>query len=80
MPVKLATAPFANIAFVITPFAIAVTFPVEVTTPVKFALVVTVVAVVAVDAFPTNVPLKTGAVTFPENVGESKGAFKFSSV
>ena len=44
VPDKLATAGLANIAFVITPLAMAVAFPVEVTGPVKFALVVTVVA------------------------------------
>ena len=44
VPVRFATAAFASIAFVITPFAIAVALPVEVTTPVKLALVVTVVA------------------------------------
>ena len=43
-PDKLATAPLASIALVITPLAIAVAFPVEVTGPVKLALVVTVAA------------------------------------
>ena len=50
MPVKLATAVFASIAFVIAPLAMDVAFPTEVTGPVKFALVITVLAVVAVVA------------------------------
>ena len=45
VPVKFATAAFANIALLIAPLAIAVAFPVDVTTPVKFAFVVTVPAV-----------------------------------
>jgi len=44
VPERLATAPFASIAFVIAPLAIAVALPTEVTAPVRFALVVTVVA------------------------------------
>jgi hypothetical protein len=44
MPVKLATALFKSIAFVIAPFPIDVAFPILVTTPVKFALVITVAA------------------------------------
>jgi len=44
VPVRLATAAFASIALVIAPLAIAVSLPVEVTTPVRLALVVTVVA------------------------------------
>jgi hypothetical protein len=47
----------ANIAFVTTPAAIVVALPTEVTLPVKFAFVVTVVAV------PDKLP-----VTFPVNV------------
>ena len=54
IPDKLATAPFANIALVMAPLAIEVALPVLVTTPVKFALVVTVAA------FPVTFP-----VTFP---------------
>ena len=50
MPVKLATAVFASIAFVIAPLAMDVAFPTEVTGPAKFALVITVLAVVAVVA------------------------------
>ena len=49
--VKLATAPFANIALLIAPLVIAVAFPIEVTTPVKFAFVTTVVA------FPSEVTI-----------------------
>ena len=44
VPDKLATAPLANIALVIAPFAIAVAFPTLVTGPVKLAFVVTVAA------------------------------------
>ena len=50
VPDKLATAPFASIALVMTPLAIEVVLPVLVTTPVRFALVVTVVA------FPVTLP------------------------
>ena len=44
MPDKLATAVLANMALVITPEPMDVAFPIEVTGPVKFALVVTVAA------------------------------------
>jgi hypothetical protein len=44
VPDKFATAVFANIALLIAPLAIEVTLPVLVTTPVKFALVLTVAA------------------------------------
>ena len=44
MPDKLDTAPFASMALVIVALALEVTFPIEVTGPVKFALVVTVAA------------------------------------
>ena len=54
VPDKLATAPFANMALLMTPLEIEVALPVLVTTPVKFALVVTVAA------FPVTFP-----VTFP---------------
>ena len=50
VPDKLATAPLANIALVIAPFAMAVAFPVLVTTPVRLAFVVTVKAFPAVAA------------------------------
>ena len=44
VPERFATAPLASIAFVIAPAAIEVALPTLVTTPVKFALVVTVLA------------------------------------
>ena len=50
VPDKLATAPLTNIALVIAPLAIAVAFPVLVTTPVKFALVPLAAATKAVVA------------------------------
>jgi hypothetical protein len=59
VPVKLATAVFASIAFVIAPLAMDVAFPIEVTGPVRFAFVVTVLAVVAlvaVAALPVMLP------------------------
>ena len=59
-PDKEATALFCNIAFVIAPFAIAVAFPLEVTTPVKLALVD---AVTFVNCEPS--PLKLVAVKPP---------------
>ena len=43
-PDRSVTAALASIAFVIAPFAIEVAFPTLVTTPVKFAFVVTVEA------------------------------------
>ena len=51
VPDKLATAPFANMALLMTPLEIEVALPVLVTTPVKFALVVTVAA------FPVTFPV-----------------------
>ena len=56
MPVKLATAVLASIALMIAPFAMAVAFPTEVTGPVRFAFVATVLAVVAVAALPVILP------------------------
>ena len=44
VPDKFATAPLANMALVIAPLAMDVALPTLVTTPVKFALVVTVAA------------------------------------
>lgn len=44
VPDRLATAPFASIAFDIAPLAMAVAFPVDVTGQVRFAFVTTVVA------------------------------------
>ena len=68
-PDKVATAALANIASVIAPFAIAVAFPVLVTTPVKLALVVTVAALPVVEPeAPVTLPA-IGAVTVnPVNV------------
>ena len=59
-PDKEATALFCSIAFVIAPFAIAVAFPTEVTTPVKLALVV---AEIFVNCEPS--PLKLVAINPP---------------
>ena len=56
VPDKLATAELASISFVIAPLAMDVAFPTEVTGPVKFALVVTEFALVAVAAFPVILP------------------------
>ncbi len=61
VPDKLATAPLANIAFVIAAFAIAVALPVLVTGPVRLALVVTVAAL------PVILPF-IGLVTVSEDV------------
>ena len=47
-PLKFATAALASKAFPIAPLAIEVALPTEVTIPVKFAFVVTVVALLAV--------------------------------
>ena len=44
VPVRFATAAFANMAFVIAPLAIEVALPMLVTVPVRFAFVVTVAA------------------------------------
>ena len=57
VPERFATAPLASIAFVIAPAAIEVALPTLVTTPVKFALVVTVLAL------PVNAPMKVVDVT-----------------
>ena len=65
VPDKFATAPLANIALVIAPFAIAVAFPVLVTTPVKFALVVTVAEFPVVLWFKVGISFATNAL----NVG-----------
>ena len=86
VPDKLATAPLANIALVIAPLAMAVTFPVLVTTPVKFALVAFAVetaeetnAVVAICV--VLVPeVAVGAIGVPVNVGLARGAFKSKAV
>lgn len=79
VPDKFATAALASIALVITPFAIAVAFPIDVTGPVRLAFVVTEPAVVADVAFPVKAPTKVGAVTVPVKVGEATGAFSVSS-
>ena len=55
VPDKFATALFANIALVMAAFAIDVAFPKLVTTPVKFALVVTVAALPPMFKFATGV-------------------------
>ena len=64
VPIKFATAVLASIALVIAPFAMAVAFPIEVTGPVKFALVVTVLAVAAL---PPILRLSTGVVDVTTN-------------
>lgn len=79
VPDKFATAALASIPLVMAPFAIDVAFPIEVTGPVRLALVVTDPAVVAEVAFPVSAPTKVGAVTVPVNVGEATGAFSVSN-
>jgi len=61
-PFSVAVGTIFKSAFDITFAAIVVTFPNEVTSPVKLALVVTVDAVVAVAAFPPILKLATGVV------------------
>jgi hypothetical protein len=63
------TVVFESIAFVMSPFAILVAFPTLVTTPVRFALVVTLDAKVAVAAFPDMLTPQVPVAPVPVVVG-----------
>jgi hypothetical protein len=65
VPDKLATALFANMLFVIAPLAMEVTLPKLVTTPVKFALVTTVVALPILVTIPVKFALVVTVAALP---------------